>query len=171
MWNATRGPFNYLPRLEMAGFLPIPPGLARRISAVAEQWKAVRLRVWKASTPYPGFGATTSRSSRATTNSTLSLGQFAGETAVACIGHVEAIRADHRRRRQLLSMIPFLHDLESTKQADVVAMGDLSDHPFHLAPSRSRKDAWRVLQIHQNDVDPILLHRGDAAPDQLLVGG
>ena len=46
--------------------------VARRISAVPKQWKAVRLRVGKPSTPHPD-GVTTSRSSRAITNSTPTL--------------------------------------------------------------------------------------------------
>jgi hypothetical protein len=50
-------------------------------------------------------------------------------------------------------------------------MCDLANHSLHLAPSGSCENPCGVLQIHQDDVDPTLLHQGDTAPYQLFVGG
>ena len=62
-------------------------------------------------------------------------------------------------------MIPFPHDLQAAKETNVGALGRLVDNPLHLAPSGPGQNSRRVLQIHQDQINPPLLDRNDPAPD------
>ena len=68
-------------------------------------------------------------------------------------------------------MIPFPHDLEAAKETDMGAPGRLVDDPLHFAPTGPCQNLWRVLQVHQDKIDPVLLDRDDPAPDRSFVIG
>jgi hypothetical protein len=70
----------------------------------------------------------------------------------------------------LLAVIPFLHDFEPSKPASTSVLRYAFDYALHFGPSRSGDNPWGVLQVHQDDIDPLLLQKQDAAADHPLVG-
>jgi hypothetical protein len=65
--------------------------------------------------------------------------------------------------------VPFPHDLETPEQPDLSITGDIFNTPLHLDRTRASENPRRVLQVHQDDVDPVLPHQGYTAPDRLFV--
>src|SRR5262249_22831488 len=72
---------------------------------------------------------------------------------------------------ELLNTIPFPHDLEAAKEPNMSAAGRVVYDPLHLAPRGSSQNPRRVLQVHQDQIDPALLDGADTAPDRLFVIG
>src|SRR5262249_52830969 len=92
-----------------------------------------------------------------------------GQTAIARIGHMQTVGANHRRRRELVRALPLLHDRKAAKKTDMSFSRNLCDEPLHLRPGRPRQYLRSVLHVHQHDVAAVLLDRADTAPDQLFI--